>query len=567
MSKLTHSPAWQELSTHYNTMRVLHMRQMFQDDPMRFEKFTVQLGITSDLAGVVGQPSRTASSSTSLFFDYSKNRINEETVALLVKLAEQSELPAYIERMFCGEKINSTEGRAALHTALRNRTGRPVLLDGKDVMPDVQRVLGLMRRFCDAVHSGEHAGHTGKPIRDIVNIGIGGSDLGPLMVCEALKPFADQGLRVHFVSNIDASHLCETLKELDAETTLFVVSSKTFTTQETLTNARSARAWLVDKLGDEHAVAKHFAAVSTNLEATAKFGINPNNVFEFWDWVGGRYSLWSAIGLPIALYLGMDRFEELLSGGHAMDEHFRRTPLDKNIPVLMAMLGVWYGNFFHAESNAVFPYDQYMHRFAAYLQQLDMESNGKGVDREGHAVDYDTGMEVWGEPGTNGQHAFYQLIHQGTRLIPCDFIAPLHSQNPLGEHHAILIANCFAQTEALMVGKTEEQARAELVAQGLSGEALQALLPHKVFPGNKPTNTLLVEQLDAHTLGMLIALYEHKVFVQSVIWNINPFDQWGVELGKQLAAKILKELPDSAIAAPHDASTSGLIEYYHQHSK
>jgi glucose-6-phosphate isomerase len=547
MSKLTLSPAWQALSAHFATMQSMHMRQMFQDDPLRFEKFTVQLG--------------------DLFFDYSKNRINEETVALLVKLAEQSELPAYIERMFRGEKINNTEGRAALHTALRNRSGCPVLVDGKNVMPDVQRVLGLMRRFCDAVRNAEHVGHTGKAIRDIVNIGIGGSDLGPLMACEALKPFADQRLRVHFVSNIDASHLCETLKKIDAETTLFIVSSKTFTTQETLTNARSARAWLVEQLGDEQAVAKHFAAVSTNLEATSKFGINPSNVFEFWDWVGGRYSLWSAIGLPIALYLGMDRFEELLGGGHMIDEHFRHAPLDKNIPVLMALLGIWYGNFFHAESNAVFPYDQYMHRFTAYLQQLDMESNGKGVDREGQVVDYDTGMEVWGEPGSNGQHAFYQLIHQGTRLIPSDFIAPMHSQNPLGEHHAILIANCFAQTEALMVGKTEEQARAELVAQGLSGEALAALLPHKIFPGNKPTNTLLIQQLDAHTLGMLVALYEHKVFVQSVIWNINPFDQWGVELGKQLAAKILKELPDSAATAPHDASTSGLIEYYHQHNK
>ena len=547
MSKLTLSPAWRALSAHFDSMRERHMRQMFQDDPARFNKFTVQLG--------------------GLFFDYSKNRINEETVGLLVKLAEQSELPAFIERMFNGDKINSTEGRAALHTALRNRSGRPVWVDGKDVMPDVRRVLGLMRRFSEAVRGGVHLGYTGKRITDIVNIGIGGSDLGPLMVCEALKPFADQTLRAHFVSNIDASHLCETLKKIEAETTLFIVSSKTFTTQETLTNAHSARDWLVAKLGDEQAVAKHFAAVSTNLEATAKFGINPDNVFEFWDWVGGRYSLWSAIGLPVALYLGMDKFEALLDGGHAMDEHFRHTALDKNIPVLMAMLGIWYGNFFHAESNAVFPYDQYMHRFAAYLQQLDMESNGKGVDREGHAVDYDTGMEVWGEPGTNGQHAFYQLIHQGTRLIPCDFIAPLHSQNPLGQHHAILIANCFAQTEALMVGKTEEEARAELVAQGLSGAVLAALLPHKVFPGNKPTNTLLVERLDAHTLGMLIALYEHKVFVQSVVWNINPFDQWGVELGKQLAAKILKELPDSSVAATHDASTSGLIEYYHRHSK
>ena len=544
MSKLTHSPAWQALGAHFSTIESLHMRQMFRDDPMRFKKFTVQLD--------------------GLLFDYSKNRINEDTVELLVKLAEQAGVRSFIERMFCGEKINSTEQRAALHTALRKRSGEPVLVNGQDVMPDVRRVLGLMRRFCDAVRNGDHLGYTGKTIRDIVNIGIGGSDLGPLMVCEALKSFATQSIRAHFVSNIDATHLCETLKELDAETTLFVVSSKTFTTQETLTNAHSARAWLVEKLGDELAVAKHFAAVSTNLAATAKFGINPNHVFEFWDWVGGRYSLWSAIGLPIALYLGMDKFEELLGGGYAMDEHFRHAPLDKNIPVLMALLGIWYGNFFHAESNAVLPYDQYMHRFAAYLQQLEMESNGKSVDREGHAVDYDTGMEVWGEPGTNGQHAFYQLIHQGTRLIPCDFIAPLHSKNPLGEHHAILLANCFAQTEALMIGKTEEQVRNELLEQSMSGEALTALLPHKIFPGNKPTNTLLVNQLDAHTLGMLIALYEHKVFVQSVVWNINPFDQWGVELGKQLAAKILKELPDGATAAPHDASTSGLIAYYHQ---
>jgi glucose-6-phosphate isomerase len=429
-------------------------------------------------------------------------------------------------------------------------------------MPDVRRVLGLMRRFSDAVRNGSHLGHTGRAITDIVNIGIGGSDLGPLMVCEALKPYANANLRAHFVSNIDSSHLTETLKKLDAETTLFIVSSKTFTTQETLTNARSARAWLVEELGDEQAVAKHFAAVSTNLEATAKFGINPQNVFEFWDWVGGRYSLWSAIGLPIALYVGMDRFEELLGGGYAMDEHFRHAPLDKNIPVLMGLLGIWYGNFFGAGSNAVFPYNQYLHRFAAYLQQLDMESNGKGVDREGNAVDYDTGMVVWGEPGTNGQHAFYQLIHQGTRMIPADFLAPMHSQNPLGEHHAILIANCFAQTEALMRGKTKMEARAELEAQGLRGESLEALLPHKVFQGNKPTNTLLFDRLDPHTLGMLIALYEHKVFVQSVVWNINPFDQWGVELGKQLAGKILSELRDAGSANGHDASTNGLINHY-----
>jgi glucose-6-phosphate isomerase len=545
MSKLIKSAAWQALSAHYTVIEPLQMRQLFRDDPARFNKFSLQFN--------------------SLFFDYSKNRINAETIKLLVALAEQTKLRDRVESMFAGEKINITEQRAALHTALRNRSSHPVYVEGKNVMPDVQRALGLMRRFSDAVRNGQHVGHTGKAIRDIVNIGIGGSDLGPLMVCEALKPYASQKLRVHFVSNIDSTHLTETLKNLDAETTLFIVSSKTFTTQETLTNARSARAWLVDKLGDEQAVAKHFAAVSTNLEATAKFGINPQNVFEFWDWVGGRYSLWSAIGLPIALFIGMDRFKELLDGAYAMDEHFRNAPLDKNIPVLMGMLGIWYGNFFGASSNAVLPYDQYLHRFPAYLQQLDMESNGKGVDRDGNAVNYDTGMVVWGEPGTNGQHAFYQLIHQGTRMIPADFLAPLHSQNPLGEHHAILLANCFAQTEALMVGKTVTEARAELEAQGLHGEALEALLPHKVFPGNKPTNTLLFDKLDPHTLGMLIALYEHKVFVQSVVWNINPFDQWGVELGKQLAGEILPELRNANVVSQHDASTSGLINYFHQH--
>ena len=547
MSKLTQSSAWQALSTHYDSIKSQQMRQMFQDDSSRSSKLFLQLD--------------------DLFFDFSKNRINAETVNLLTALAEQAGVKSRIEQMFSGEKINSTEQRAALHTALRNRSEQTVIVDGNDVMPDIRRVLGLMRKFSDVVRSGLHVGHTGKAIRNIVNIGIGGSDLGPLMVCEALKPFGKTDLNVHFVSNIDSSHLLETLKKLDAETTLFIVSSKTFTTQETITNARSARAWLVEKLGDEKAVAEHFAAVSTNLEATSKFGINPQNVFEFWDWVGGRYSLWSAIGLPIALYIGMDKFEELLTGAHEMDKHFRAAPLDKNMPVMMAMLGIWYNNFFGAAANAVFPYSQYLHRFPAYLQQLDMESNGKGVDREGNTVDYDTGMVVWGEPGTNGQHAFYQLIHQGTRLIPADFLAPLHSQNPLGDHHAILLANCFAQTEALMLGKTIDEARAELTAQGLHGAALEALLPHKVFAGNKPTNTLLFEQLDAHTLGMLIALYEHKVFVQSVVWNINPFDQWGVELGKQLAGKILPELLNNTPAAtPHDASSSGLIRHYQQRS-
>jgi glucose-6-phosphate isomerase len=540
MSKLTSSPAWQALQAHHAAIAPLHMRRMFEDDPARFERFSLRLG--------------------DLLFDYSKNRITDETIKLLLALAEQAGLPAAIERMFGGEKINFTEQRAVLHTALRSRSGHPVHLDGKDVMPDVRRVLQQMRRFSGAVRSGEHRGHTGKPITDVVNIGIGGSDLGPLMACEALKPYASPALRAHFVSNVDGTHLAETLKKLDAETTLFIVSSKTFTTQETLTNARSARAWLVEELGDERAVAKHFAAVSTNLKATGEFGIHPDNVFEFWDWVGGRYSLWSAIGLPIALYIGMDRFEELLGGAYAMDEHFRSAPLEKNMPVLLGLLGVWYGNFFGAQSNAVLPYDQYLHRFPAYLQQLEMESNGKRVDRDGNEVDYDTGMVLWGEPGTNGQHAFYQLIHQGTRLVPADFLAPLHSHNPIGEHHAILLANCFAQTEALMLGKTEDEARAELEALSLGGKELEALLPHKVFPGNKPTNTLLFDRLDPRTLGMLIALYEHKVFVQGVVWNINSFDQWGVELGKQLAGKILPELGGASAAMSHDASTGALIE-------
>ena len=437
MSKLTESPAWHALKFHHAAIESIHMRQLFRDDPARFDKFSVKF--------------------EGLLFDYSKNRIDGQTVSLLIELAEQAGVPDWIERMFVGDKINSTEHRAALHTALRNRSGHPVLVDGKDVMPDVRRVLALMRDFSEAVRSGRHAGHTGKRITDIVNIGIGGSDLGPLMVCEALKPYAKSNLRAHFVSNVDGTHLVETLKNLDAATTLFIVSSKTFTTQETLTNARSARDWLVEKLGSEQAVAKHFAAVSTNLEATAKFGIDPDNVFEFWDWVGGRYSLWSAIGLPIALYIGMDRFEELLDGAYAMDEHFRSTRLDRNIPVLMGMLGIWYDNFFGACANAVFPYDQYLHRFPAYLQQLEMESNGKRVDRDGNTVDFGTGTVVWGEPGTNGQHAFYQLIHQGTRMIPADFLAPMQTHNPLGEHHAILLANCFAQTEALMVGKTAER--------------------------------------------------------------------------------------------------------------
>jgi len=548
MPNVTHSPAWQALSAHQTVVGKQTMREMFRADPARFSKFSLQLD--------------------GLLLDYSKNLVTEETLALLLNLARQSKLADWIARMFNGEKINTSERRAVLHTALRAPHGTEVYMDGKDVMPDVHRVLDHIRRFSNAVRNGSLRGYTGKPFRDIVNIGIGGSALGPLMVCEALKPYGSAQLNAHFVSNVDATDLVETLKHLDPETTLFIVSSKTFTTQETLINACSARTWLINHLGlvkhlrDEEAVAKHFVAVSTNLTATSQFGINPDNVFEFWDWVGGRYSLWSAIGLPIALYIGMDNFEQLLAGAHAMDEHFRETPFEHNMPVIMGMLGIWYANFFDAASYAILPYDQYLQHFPAYLQQLEMESNGKRVDRDGHEVDYATQMVIWGEPGTNGQHSFYQLLHQGTRMVPADFLAPLASHNPMGGHHAMLLSNCFAQTEALMLGKTAEEVRAELVAQGLGDEALESLLPYKVFPGNRPSNTLLFDKLDPRTLGMLVALYEHKVFVQGVVWNINPFDQWGVEFGKQLAGKLLPELQGKQRVSSHDASTNGLINHY-----
>jgi len=542
MSSLTRSSAWQALSAHQTAIGKQSMREMFRADPARFDKFSLQLD--------------------GLLLDYSKNLITEETIALLMKLVRQSKLDEWIARMFSGEKINTSEQRAVLHTALRAPRGARVFVDGKDVMPDVHRVLDHVRRFSDAVRNGSLCGHTGKPFRNIVNIGIGGSSLGPLMACEALKHYGSTQLNAHFVSNVDATDLAETLKRLDPETTLFIVSSKTFTTQETLTNASSARAWLVKHLGAEESVAKHFVAISTNLTATSQFGINPDNVFEFWDWVGGRYSLWSAIGLPIALYIGMDNFEQLLAGAHTMDEHFRKEPYESNMPVIMGMLCVLYANFFGTASYAVLPYDQYLQHFPAYLQQLEMESNGKRVNRDGHEVDYATQMVVWGEPGTNGQHSFYQLIHQGTRMIPADFLAPLTSHNPMGEHHAMLLSNCFAQTEALMLGKTAEEVSAELVAQGLGSAALESLLPYKVFPGNRPSNTLLFNKLDPHTLGMLIALYEHKVFVQGIVWNINSFDQWGVEFGKQLAGKLLPELQAKRRASSHDASTNGLINHY-----
>jgi len=540
--RLGQTPAWEALSRHYEAVADVHMRELFAGDPQRFEKFSVQFN--------------------DILLDYSKNRVTEETMGLLFELAREANLAGWARRMFSGEHINFTEDRAVLHMALRNRSNTPIYVDGEDVMPEVNRVLERMRRFCIKVHTGIWKGHTGKRITDVVNIGIGGSDLGPLMVTEALKPYARGDIQVHYVSNVDGTHVAEKIKHLDPQTTLFIVSSKTFSTQETLTNARTARRWLVENLRDESAVAKHFVAVSTNTEAVAAFGIDTKNMFEFWDWVGGRYSLWSSIGLSIALYLGMDNFEQLLAGAHAMDQHFMRAPMEKNLPVIMGLLGVWYSSFFAAETYAILPYDQYLHRFTAYLQQADMESNGKRIDRDGNVVDYNTGPIIWGESGTNGQHAFYQLIHQGTHLIPIDFMAPVETHNPVGDHHVILLANFFSQSEALMLGRSEAEARAELAAQGLSDEALEALLPHKIFTGNKPSNSIMFHKLTPYTLGSLIAMYEHKIFVQGVIWRINSFDQWGVELGKQLAKTILSKLDDDDPVGEHDSSTNGLINYY-----
>jgi len=541
VSTLTQSRAWQALQAHYPALARVHMRDLFQGDAQRFNRFSLSVN--------------------DLLLDYSKNRITEETLRLLFDLAAQADIKASSERMFSGDKINVTENRAVLHVALRNRSNRPIAVDGKDVMPAVNAVLAHMKEFSEAVRSGEWKGYSGKAITDIVNIGIGGSDLGPKMVCTALTPYGKPGLRMHFVSNVDGTHIAETLKAVHPETTLFIVASKTFTTQETLSNAHTARAWFLKAAKSEAAIARHFVAVSTNAGEVTRFGIDTANMFELWDWVGGRYSLWSAIGLPIALYIGMENFEALLTGAHEMDEHFRAAPLEQNMPVILALLGIWYNNFFGAQTQAIFPYDQYLCEFPAYFQQGDMESNGKGVTRDGHHVDYATGPVLWGEPGTNGQHAFYQLLHQGTKIIPADFIAPVETHNPVGEHHRILLANFFAQTEALMQGKTEAEARAELVQQGLQGEALESLLPHKIFPGNKPTNSIVVKKITPRTLGALIALYEHKIFVQGVIWNINSFDQWGVELGKQLAQKILPELAGAASVTTHDCSTNGLINY------
>jgi glucose-6-phosphate isomerase len=543
----TELPAWKALQAHHAEIATVHMRDLFRDDPKRFDTFSLRF--------------------EDLLLDFSKNRITAKTLGLLLDLAKQANLPAMIEKMFSGEKINTTEKRAVLHVALRNRSNRPILVDGQDVMPEVNAVLKHMRTFTESVRSGAWKGYAGRPITDAVNIGIGGSDLGPVMVTEALKPYSKRDLRVHFVSNIDGTHMAEALRGLDPATTLFIVASKTFTTQETLTNAHTARAWFLAAAKDEKHVAKHFVALSTNEPEVRKFGIDPANMFAFWDWVGGRYSLWSAIGLSIALSVGMDNFEELLTGGHLMDEHFRTAPLEKNLPVHLGVLGVWYNNFFGAQSHAILPYDQYLHRFPAYFQQGDMESNGKCVTKEGEACSWSTGPVIWGEPGTNGQHAFYQLIHQGTKLIPCDFLAPVETQNPLGQHHDILLSNFFAQTEALMRGKTPDEVRKELAGAKLSPQELEALVPQKTFAGNKPTNSILFQKLTPRTLGMLIALYEHKIFTQGVIWGINSFDQWGVELGKQLAKAILPELTQKGEVTSHDSSTNGLINEFRQRAK
>jgi len=555
MSALTESPAWEALTQHRTEIDRTSMRAMFDADKRRFETFSLTL--------------------EDLIFDYSKNRITGKTIDLLLDLAEQQRVPEKIQAMFAGEKINLTENRAVLHVALRNRGNRPIEVDGQDVMPGVNAVLAKMRKLTDAVRNGEWKGYTGQPITDIVNIGIGGSDLGPVMITEALRPYWKEGLAVHFVSNVDGTHIAEALKRVRVETTLFCVASKTFTTQETMRNAKSARARLIEDLGggtvavdgkltpqQRAMVARHFIALSTNAEKVAEFGIDTENMLEFWDWVGGRYSSWSAIGTPIACIIGMDSFEALLQGAHDVDEHFRTAPLAKNIPVIMALLGIWYRNFHGAQSQAILPYDQYLHRFAAYFQQGDMESNGKSIDRQNQRVDYETGPIIFGEPGTNGQHAFYQLIHQGTTLIPCDFIAPVKTHNPLPEHHSILLANFFAQTEALMRGKNRGEVAAELDRAGVAGAQREILLAHKQFEGNKPTNSIMVDEITPRSLGRLVALYEHKIFVQGVIWNILSFDQWGVQLGKELAGEILPELDGDAIVTTHDASTNGLINRY-----
>jgi glucose-6-phosphate isomerase len=545
MTSLTSYPVWEKLCAHQASVAPLHMRDIFAADSKRFNKYSLKF--------------------KDLLLDYSKHRITDETLPLLFQLAREAKIESWRDKMFAGEKINLTENRAVLHTALRNRANTPVLVNGKDVMPEINMVLKQMRTFSEKVRNGDWKGFTGKRITDIVNIGIGGSDLGPVMVCDALKPYAQAGLDIHFVSNIDGAHLMRALEKCKAETTLFIVASKTFTTQETMTNALSARTWFLESAKDSAHVAKHFVALSTNAKMVDDFGIDLVNMFQFWDWVGGRYSLWSAIGLSIALYVGMDNFEALLDGGHEMDIHFKTAPLEKNMPVILALIGIWYNNFFHVDTHAILPYDQGMARFPAYLQQADMESNGKFICRDGSRVQYKTGPVIWGEAGTNGQHAFYQLIHQGTQIVPADFLMPVRSHYAIGKHgyahHKILLANFLAQTQALMLGKTKDQARVELVKQGLQGDALENLLPHKVFEGNRPTTSIMFDKLTPNTLGKLIALYEHKIFVQGMMWDINSFDQWGVEYGKQIAQQILPQLTSDEVVSNYDSSTNGLINH------
>ena len=547
MSKLSKSPAWLALSTHQKEISEIHMRDLFDADANRFDKYSILFN--------------------DILFDYSKHRSTEETIHFLMNLAREMDVEGWTKKMFNGDAINITENRSVLHVALRNRSNRPIFVNGEDVMPEINSVLARMRYFSDAVRSGEWKGFSGKSITDVVNIGIGGSDLGPAMVTESLLDYHRPNIKFHFVSNIDSTQLFETERFLNPETTLFIISSKTFTTQETMTNARSARDWFLRTAKDEAAISKHFIAISTNIKDVAKFGIHPEHMFEFWDWVGGRYSLWSAIGMPIAIAIGMNRFEELLQGAHEMDEHFRTTPLEKNLPVIMGLLGIWYNNFFGSDTHAIIPYDQYLSRLPAYLQQLDMESNGKRVDRNGETTDYSTGQIIWGKLGSNGQHAFFQMIHQGTRLIPADYICMLENKHPIGEHQCILLSNFFAQTEALMRGKNTQEVTTELLAQGLTNEQIEQLLPHKIFPGNKPSTSIFLQKLDPKTLGSLIAFYEHKVFVQGIIWNINSFDQWGVELGKQLAKVIQPQLAGKEQVSCHDSSTNSLINYYKKHRK
>jgi glucose-6-phosphate isomerase len=537
----TETAAWQRLEMLFLTMQATPMREMFDEDPSRFEKFHTQFN--------------------DILVDYSKNIINEEVIKELISLAREVELKDAIDALFRGEAINQTEGRSVLHIALRNRANTPILVDDADIMQDVNKVLDQMKSFSTNLHNGTWKGFSGKTITDVVNIGIGGSDLGPYMVTEALRPYW-KNITPHFVSNVDGTHIAETLKRVNPETTLFIIASKTFTTQETMTNAESARTWFLEKTGGKGEVAKHFVAVSTNQKEVTKFGIAPENMFVFWDWVGGRYSLWSSIGLSIVCTIGFENFEKLLSGAHAVDNHFKNEPFETNIPVILALIGIWYNNFFGAASEAILPYDQYLHRFAAYFQQGNMESNGKSVDRNGEPVTYQTGPVIWGEPGTNGQHAFYQLIHQGTKLIPCDFIAPAVSQNPISDHHDKLLSNYFAQTEALMRGKTREEVEQELAKAGLDKDSIAFHAPFRVFEGNRPSNSILFKKLTPETLGSLIALYEHKIFAQGIIWNIFSFDQWGVELGKVLAKKILPELTTTEEITSHDSSTNGLINYF-----